>query len=328
MKVKQLLKQTFPLLRSIKGSINIRRRYRQERLTFRKNWIRSRTDIKTAGYDIIINAHALEKGMTSKQPRPFGITRTDEIINLMTLYEQQQWSKDYAYNLGASILSEYCRFYKKYKWEKRTEYKKVSAFIKNRHTTLKSGTLEIHRTDFMKAAQVNYRQFLSTKHSIRAFEPHPLSNKDIVEAVTAATKTPTACNRQMIKIYYIKNNSIKQQVMKYAHGLTGFDKETANIFIITHDISSLCDAGEISQGYFNAGLVTMNFVNSLHSEGIGSCMLAFNNNISEERHLKKLLNIPQCERISVMIAAGYYPEKSLVPRSTRKTAEEIYEEII
>ena len=131
----------------------------------------------------------------------------------------------------------------------------------------------------------------------------------------------------MIKIYYINNNSIKQQILKYAHGLTGFDKETANMFVITHDISSLCDAGEISQGYFNAGLVTMNFVNALHSKGIGSCMLAFNNNINEEQELKGILGIPQCERVSVMLAAGYYPEKSLVPKSTRKPIEEIYEEI-
>ena len=54
-------------------------------------------------------------------------------------------------------------------------------------------------------------------------------------------------------------------------------------------------AGERNQGWFNAGLVAMNFVNALHSLGIGSCFVQFGNSNQEEKDLKKLLNINKSE---------------------------------
>jgi len=328
MTIKQTIKKVFPFLYNIKMSVAIKQRYFQEYKLFYRNWIGSKVNINTAGYKIILNAHAIEKGMSNMKPRPFGVTKTAEIMSLIAKYEKKRWAKDYAYCLGISILSEYCNFYKKHQWTNTPEYQKASNFIKNRKSKLPSGAQEIRKNDIIKDAEINYAQFLSSRHSIRNFDKRSLNDTDIEQAISATTKTPTACNRQMVKIYYVYNKLKRQQVLQYAHGLTGFDNDTVNMFIITYDMSSLCNAGEVCQGYFNAGLVTMNFVNALHSKGIGSCLLEFGNNTKEERRLKNLLNIPQCERVAVILATGYYPNKAIVPVSARKPIDEVYKKVL
>ena len=142
-----------------------------------------------------------------------------------------------------------------------------------------------------------------------------------------AIKTPTACNRQMCKIYYMKSINSKRVIEHYAKGGLGlFDLTNANYFVITFDISANYFIGERNQGWFNSGLVTMNFVNALHSLGIGSCCIQFGNSFKEEVKMKEELNIPKSERIGVIITAGYYDEISKIPYSTRKPIDEIYRE--
>ena len=154
-----------------------------------------------------------------------------------------------------------------------------------------------------------------------------ITDDDARKAVLMAIKSPSACNRQMCKIYFINDETKRERTIKYGHGLTNFNLNNTNIFIITFDISSYCSIGDRHQGWFNAGLIAMNFVNALHSIGIGTCFIQFGNDINEELELKRLLNIPENEKISIMIAAGYYKDESIIPYSTRKDINEIYRKI-
>ena len=68
----------------------------------------------------------------------------------------------------------------------------------------------------------------------------------------------------------------------------------------------------------------MNFVNALHSLGIGSCFVQFGNSTKEEEKVKKIINIPKNERIAVFLATGYYNDKNLITASPRKNIKDIY----
>ena len=108
--------------------------------------------------------------------------------------------------------------------------------------------------------------------------------------------------------------------------MTNFDNESANMIVITYDLCAF-RAHEMYQGLFNAGLFSMNLVNALHSLGIGSCMLEYWVKTKEENEEKRIIGIPDNEKIAVVIAAGYYKDKNIVPRSVRKPVEEIFKEI-
>lgn len=200
--------------------------------------------------------------------------------------------------------------------------------LKNKkYSYIPVGAFDYKKRDFIDDVKsINYDKFLSSRRSIRNFSDEKLSVEDIKKAVNMAIKTPTACNRQMCKIYYIKNEDNKKVIEKYGQGLGLFDLTNANYFVITFDISANYFIGERNQGWFNSGLVTTNFINALHSIGIGSCCIQFGNSFKEEKNIKKVLNIPESERIAVIITAGYYDEVSRIPYSTRKPIEEIYRE--
>lgn len=279
-------------------------------------------------YDMLFEIHKLEKGFAViDNCRPFGSDKVKRIIRDIKEYEKRNYSSGFAYKLAYSSLLEYKKFYKKNKWTDREEYEIVTDFLSKKNPEyILVGAFDYKKEEFINDALIDYDAFVSSRRSIRNFANKELSGKDIKRAVSMTIKTPTACNRQMCKIYYIKSKEGKNTIEKYAQGLGLFELSNANYFVITFDINANYFAGERNQGWFNAGLVTMNFVNALHSLGIGSCCIQFGNSFKEEKEFKSLLDIPKSERIAVIVTAGYYDEVSRIPYSTRKPIEEIYKE--
>ena len=141
-----------------------------------------------------------------------------------------------------------------------------------------------------------------------------------------AKYSPSACNRQYVKLHYYPKGKMKQNVIDYSLGKGGLYLEGVNTFIITFDVNGLGGAGERNQGYFNAGLFATNLVNAFHSLGIGTCFIQFANPIEQEEKLKQLNDIPSNERIAVILYAGYYDEKSIFAVSPRRDFEDIFTE--
>lgn len=116
----------------------------------------------------------------------------------------------------------------------------------------------------------------------------------------------------------------KNIIINYGQGFGNFELENANIFIITYDTAAFHFIGERNQGYFNAGLFSMNFVNALHSQGIGSCFVQFGNSKKDENIIKKICGISSSERIAVLVSAGYYEENISAPKSPRKDKKDVF----
>ncbi len=186
------------------------------------------------------------------------------------------------------------------------------------------GSFVLEKKDFEKDATIDYRKFLASRHSVREFSTKKLDEKDLKKAIEAAILSPSACNRQMIKVYYVSDSEKAKKVVGVAQGFGGFEKDTINTIIITCDVNANYFFGERNQGWFNAGLFSINLVNALHSQGIGSCFCQFGNSTKDEEMLKKLLDIPSSERIAVILSGGYYCDECIVPYSPRKQISDIY----
>ena len=295
---------------------------------FYKNFSHSKITLNKTKYNIILIVHSLEKGMCNKKPRRFGERKIINLINLLNLLNEKN-KNDYSFLLGINALRSYCNFYKNNNWTKTEEYIKASTFIKkhNNCKNLKVGAHEISKKEIIKDINIDYNKFISSRHSVRNFSNIPLKKADINKALNIAIKTPSACNRQMIKVYSIMDEQKKKYTIQNGQGFSGFDVTGAQIFIITFDVNANYFVGERNQGWFNAGLFSMNFVNALHSLGIGSCFIQFANSFKDEQKMKKTLKIPHNERIAVILAAGYYDDISTIPYSTRKDIKDIYTEI-
>lgn len=322
MKLKDKLRK-IKLLKKIKNAYDIKHSFYNDRVLFSKNWIESEENDTKRGYNIILLVHSLEKGMTSKEPRCFGFEKIKTIVDKLEKYNKS--NIDFAYILGVNCLRSYCEFYENNGWNDRDEYIYTKDLLKKYQDikTIPVGSHEIYLNEFIEDSKIDYNKFLKSRHSVRNFKSEQISDDDFLKAVSITLNTPTACNRQMCKIYYIKDKEKRDKAIKFGNGLTNFQLENTNLIIVTYDISSFCFLGDRNQGWFNAGLVSMNFVNSLHSLGIGSCFIQFGNEYDSEKELKELLNISSSEKIAVIIAAGYYDDVSIIPYSTRKEVKDI-----
>lgn len=329
MKEKIMNTKLYPVLKKLKLKLVAGREYRYDKKIFKKNYVYSKPNtINKLSYDMIRTVHSIEKGVSNENPRPFGIYPTNTLMDSIKKYEKLTKDKNFSYNLALTSLDTYLKFYEEKNWTEEKQYQIVKEFMMNRNKfeKIEAGSILYDIDTLNKGKDYNYKEFLKNRRSVRKFSKTKISEADLKEVLEMAILTPSACNRQMIKAYDIRNKDNKKEIEKMAQGLGGFELENANYMIVTFDINSLYFIGERNQGWFNSGLFSMNLVNAMHSKGIGSCFVQFGNSSTEEEKLKKELNIPNNERIAVILVYGYYEDNTKVPDSSRKKIEDIYRE--
>lgn len=325
MSFKEILKKN-KCLRIMGKTFNVLRAYTSDVHSFLKYYMESAERKGDYRFSILLHVHSIEKGMCMEPARPFGFEKTQNLIKMLVSYPEEK-KKEFEYQMGISILYAWKEYFDSHNWDKNNYYEKVSEFLRTRvKSEFETGRKEY---DFVMNSYDSklYPEVVLSRHSVRDFSERELSYNDIEFAVKCFIETPTACNRQMCKVIYVKNQKIKELLDKTIIGLPGFNKQAVKYFVITYDLSAFAYSGERNQGMFNAGLCTMNFVNALHYRGIGSCCLQWSNNHHEDVLVRKALNLSESERISIVIGAGYYKEHNVIPCSVRRKVDDIYTEM-
>jgi len=312
--IKEFFKKNGYLRRFVK-KIKIYREFFYDAMDFSDNYEEVAEKKGDYKYRLLLYIHNLEKGMCMEYPRPFGKEKVEtiiKIINKATSVEIEQFE----YQLAISVLKSWAEFYEEKGWDIGND---MQVYIRNlRNSNIHAGAEKFKNTDAKKG---NFEEVIFTRRSVRDFSEKPLEQVDIDFAVKCFIAAPTACNRQMCKIYKIEKNDYKVLLQNKILGIGGFNLNTVNLFVITYDISAFEFYGERNQGYLNVGLVAMNFANGLHARGIGSCFMQWSNDRADDYFIRTNLGIPETERIGVIIGAGYYRDEVLIPKSTRKTKE-------
>jgi nitroreductase len=238
----------------------------------------------------------------------------------------EHYERLFSFINGINSLREYKKVYEEHNWTHKQEYKEVSDFLKDYKEiqNQKAGAYILTKEELKNDYDIDYEKFIKSRHSTRNYKNMPLKIEDIKKAINMAKYSASECNRQYIKVHYYPKGKMRRNVINYSLGKGGLYLKGLNTFIITFDTNGLTGKGERNQGYFNAGLFSTNFVNALHSLGIGTCFIQFTNSVSDEEKLKNLNEIPFSERIAVILYAGYYDEKSIFCVSPRKDFEEYF----
>lgn len=318
--------EKIPGVRNIKKKIIFDTQYRYDKKFFMDNFSHSSENQKKIGYNMLLISHSLEKGMSNKKPRRFGVEKVEKLMELIGKYVSYgNYEDQYDFICAINALRGYLKFYEGNKWIDADEYKKVVKFLIDHKNVKKMnvGSYKLCRKDFENDSKIDYEKFLASRHSVREYLKKSLSEKDINRAVEVAILSPSACNRQMCKVYYVKNQKKADKLISLAQGFGGFEKDTISLLVVTFDVSANYMVGERNQGWLNAGLFSMNLVNALHSIGIGSCFCQFGNSAKDEEKVKKILGTSASERVAIFIAAGYYCDEMLIPYSPRKGVSDI-----
>lgn len=276
-------------------------------------------------YIVLLHCHVLEKGMSHEKMRRFGHKHVSIILSNINKIGDGAFEYQYAID----TLNNYRLVYENNGWTDDGDYNAVTKFLSsiNRIEKAKTSILKIKYSDIKDDFSIDYSSFLKSRHSVRDYLKKTISDSDVQYATACAIMSPSACNRQMCKIYRVEDADKRQLLIEKIQGLSGFNLPSVTLFVVTFDQRSLVGPHERNQGFFNSGLFAMNFVNALHSKGIGSCLLQCGNSNHEEEQIKEYIGIAKNERIAVFLAAGYYKDDIKALRSKRKTVNEVLAKI-
>ena len=176
---------------------------------------------------------------------------------------------------------------------------------------------------------MNTNECIKTRRSIRNFTQDAVNIRDIEEIVETASYAPSWKNSQTTRYIAVLNCDMKKRIANECMMDFEFNIQTANraaaIIVLTtvngrsgyeSDGSFTTNKGTHWQS-FDAGIAAQTFCLAAHEKGISSVIMG----IFEEEKVKKLLDIPETQSVSALIAIGYAANECEAPK--RKTIEEL-----
>lgn len=276
--------------------------------------------------DLIFYYHKIEKALSLPNPRVgFGKSVIEELIKKLEHYTHH-YGWDEVSLISLNTLEAYYKFNKENNVDLPDLLNTIKTFKKNiesNNQVNSGGVIEINRNDIAKMSNINFKDFVYSRYSIRNFAPGEVSLDLIEEAVYIAQKTPSVCNRQSARVYVYSDENIKKEVLKYQNGNAGFGEHADKILIVTEDLRDFRGAIERNQCFIDGGLYSMTLLYALHSLGVGACPLNLCLNYKTELKLKEVAKIDDHEALIMMIVVGNIPEKLKVAASPRRKVEDV-----
>lgn len=163
------------------------------------------------------------------------------------------------------------------------------------------------------------------RRSVRWFTEQKVRHSDIAKAMKIALLSPSACNRQPFKYLVFDDPSLIQAVATIPRGTAGFSH---NIRMIVAVIGEL-DAYSLEQDrhviYIDGSLSAMSFMYALETLGLSSCPINWPDSRRNDQLMQQRFGLQSYERTIMLIAIGYHDRDGLVPRSTKKTFDQVVE---
>lgn len=248
---------------------------------------------------ITLDIHSIEKGLSTRKEefcKGFGTDKIQELKEYLDVIDDP--------------------YFKKWIEDTLKAYNDKHSEKMNKDKMLMAGTTEITPVNY---SQINLEMFLNSRHSVRYFRNEYVQNEVIDEAVKIARHAPSACNRQAVKLYVIRDKNKIQKLADLQRGHRGSENAPCWI-VITGDLS-MYSGSELKMALVDCGIFTMTMILALNFTGLECCCLHGCMRQKKEKAVKKLCDIPNNEIISNFIMTGYGEYGSLSPRSTRKPYE-------
>lgn len=274
---------------------------------------------------LIKEYHAIEKALSFRTPRPgFGVDRINLMLNYLDLYISK-YGKDSTTQICIDTLHQYFLFNKSFNLPDNPTYIRVRELVLSTKDSGLGGVLSLRKEDIYPDSFDGFSKFMKSRHSIREFEKNVVDEQLILNAIDIARYTPSACNRQAWRVYYLsrKNEDLFNRVLDTQNGNAGFRDEFSTVLLVTGNIGSFYEY-ERSQAYIDGGMFSMSLLLALHSLKIGSCCLNTSFTFKNEKRFRKEARIMDSETPIMLIAVGHLKEEFKIAKSPRKEASDFF----
>lgn len=273
---------------------------------------------------LIKEYHIIEKGMALPVPRcGFGKTKIPNLIGKAKIYEEKYGDSDSLIQSIKESLAEYLDFNKNMGENLETSYyQSIQLYVAGVHKSSLGGTKVMKKKNIEKAIQIDYKQFIEQRVSVRDFSSEEIAKDEIIEAINIAKIAPSVCNRQSWKAHIYFNKGEIETLLKYQHGNAGFGYNIKALILVTTDIKAFTKL-ESNQVFVDGGIFSMSMILALHAVGLGSCAMNTCIPYVDEKKIKGLGNIPENERLIMMLGVGKLKNEFKVPISHKKESDQI-----
>jgi len=174
---------------------------------------------------------------------------------------------------------------------------------------------------------MNFYELVKKRKSIRSYSDKKVDRKLIDKCLETARIAPSACNSQPWSFIVIDNKETIEKIVKEScsglYSLNKFIKTAPVIIVIVTEKSKIAArlGGQIRSVEYNLidiGIVGDHLTLQAAELGLGTCWLGWFN----AKGLKKALNLPDEQKIDIMLSLGY-PDTTPPKQKTRKSLDEI-----
>jgi nitroreductase len=301
----------------------------------RKAYFDSLEDIGNSSALLRRNTHRLEKGLIMKPRRNvfaegFIQETVDcyiKAINSPVFEEnEKKWATD--------VLDEY---FKVVGSTKITDLAKQDYYCVRTHLIELTKANEKNKTAFkpypysdLPSNSVAFSQLKNLyvrRRSVRWYKDQTVPLNLIQKAANIASLAPSACNRQPYSFYFCNNKDKAVAIAECAGGTAGFADNLPAIIAIVGDLSAYPYERDRHLIYIDGSLAAMQMMLALETLGLSTCSINWAEDQSNERKIRKIIQLKEYERIIMLLAVGYADMNGGIPYSQKKENQLILKDI-
>ena len=159
------------------------------------------------------------------------------------------------------------------------------------------------------------------RRSVRWFLPEKVSRADLDKAIAAAIQSPSACNRQSVRIRIYDLPEDARRIASLAPGAAGLYPNFPALAVLTGDLSAYAHERDRHAIYVDGGMKAMSLMLALETLQLSSCALNWPDNGRLDAKAAAELGLVPHERIVLMIAIGKPDPDGLIPYSFKSSVQ-------
>lgn len=277
----------------------------------------------------ILNYHSIEKGLLFSKIKPrFAKLKVCELHYILDLNVIKDNELSSQMIVAYSVMCKYYETHKDineniddyYTFEQYNKYKNV---LGENYDPSFNPVVKFDNRDFYQNVNADFFSFSNSRKSVRSFTGELVPKEKVKMAVKLAINTPSVCNRQASKVYYIDDKDKIDKLLYIQGGMNGYTENINQLLILTVSRNYFYSVGERNQCYIDGGLFLMNLLYSLHFYKIANCPANWGKISKDDKAVMDIIEMTESEKIVCFIAIGKASDEFKVTLSKRRTVEEV-----
>jgi len=268
---------------------------------------------------IILYYHSLEKGLIHENIRfKFG---RQNVLLLLEYLKRKEVIEKINYSQVSAAVTVLCDYYKLHKknnidisdYFTNSDYEQISGYSNSNCSSTKMH----NKSSYFKNSNENFLNFSFSRNSVRDYTGEIISEEKIQNVIELAKNAPSVCNRQPVKVYFVDNKVIVDEILDIQQGLKGYSDKVSQLLVVVSDRSYFYTIGERSQLFIDGGIFLMNLLYSLHFYKIAACPAHWGLDNNADAKIQKVLKLTSAEKVISLVAIGI-PENEFKTCSSKR----------